>query len=334
MADKITRINLEPDKPALDGRYMEKLIELWEEDIQRKVKPNSYKTYLAFIKFFEKWWSDHATDYNWLLNENTFLEFIRYLAEYRTVRNRTILSARTQNGVLDTLKQILRWAYRSGYVQLNFSPFVPTVKARPKPRIVASIDDLYRLFHRAAASPYPIRNQAIIAVMAGTGIRCIECAALKLGDVSMTGDLVGTIRLRITKGGKPRIVAFDKFTGDYLSKHLESIAGRLPAEPLFITRKGEPFNPHSIGTLIHDISDAAGVHVRAHDLRRMFATYWGRTLPGEGYGQLLQKQLGHARFDMTSQYMLQDVQDVMLVMRNNAVSPVALLHTSIHGPTT
>ena len=61
-----------------------------------------------------------------------------------------------------------------------------------------------------------------------------------------------------------------------------------------------------------------------HDLRRNFATYYSRQRRGEAHGQALSKQLGHASYRMTSQYNLQDAED----LREAMASPFALMESS------
>lgn len=333
MADKITPINLEPDKPALDGRQMDKLIELWKEDLRRKIKEVSYKTGVSYINLFDRWWSAHGVENKWLVNDIVFTDYVHYLEGHRTQFG-NIMSVGARISSVNYLKAMLRWAYKSGYVSSDFSVFVPTIKEKPERKQAVTIEQLEALLNAAEEMTYSHRNQAIIAVMAGTGIRCIECAALTVGDVSMKGDCCGTLRLRITKNSKPRVVAYDHFTGEYLSRHLDDIAGSLPTATLFGTRHGIPFTPRGIGMLVKSVSQKTGQRIRAHDLRRMFATHWARERPGEGYGQLLQKQMGHATFSMTTQYMLQDVDDLVKVMRNEAISPMAALHQRKSGSTT
>lgn len=333
MGNKISYINLEPEKPALDGRHLEQLIELWKEDLKRRVKPQTYRNNVCYMNIFSGWWSKSASEFDWLINDVALAEFSHYLSRYRT-RFGTVMSWHSQHTLVTLLKAMFRWAYRKNYVSLDFSVFVPNPKGRPSRKSAITLEDLDALVAEAGRSPYPIRNQAIIAVLAGTGIRSVECAALTIGDVSMTSDMVGTIRLRVTKGNRPRVVAFDRFTGNYLSVHLDQEAGSLSDKPLFATRWGVHFVPASIGTLIQILSTEAGIHIRAHDLRRMFATHWSRERPGEGYGALLQKQMGHSTFNMTTQYMLQDTEDLVKVMRNEAISPIAALHTQHNRSTT
>lgn len=325
----VARINLEPDKPTLDGRQLEQLIELWMEDCRRKVKPRTMENKRYMVRWMLNWWSEYGPSADWLIDEYALIDFSHYLEDTPTARSE-LMSWHMRNAILYQLRQVFRWAHKCNYVPLDFARFVPHVKGKPPTRKPVTIETLAVLMEEAGrSSRYHVRDQAMIATLAGTGIRCIECANLIIADVTMKSDLTGFLRLRITKGDRPRIVAFDQYAGAYLSAWLDECAGLLPDTPLFATQSGSPFMPASIYMHIRMISKRAGIRDQIsgpHDLRRLFATHWSRQRPGEGYGHLLQKQLGHSEFSMTTQYLLHDAEDVLCVMRSEAVSPMAALN--------
>jgi integrase len=171
-----------------------------------------------------------------------------------------------------------------------------------------------------------------MAMLAGTGVRCEECASLRVCSVMLYADLSGYAVLQTAKFDQPRIVGLDEATGRYLQPWLDELGD--PSAPLFPSRNGrgmKPLSPAGAYKLVVRLAEAAGVRDRiqgAHDLRRMFATLWMRRLPGEGYGQLLQMQMGHSNFATTQKYSLQDVEQVLQVMRRTAASPMAQLEES------
>ena len=62
-----------------------------------------------------------------------------------------------------------------------------------------------------------------------------------------------------------------------------------------------------------------------HDIRRAFATFWVRKLPGVGYGQLLARQMGHTTLPglTFSTYSLQGIDDVRRCMVEQRCSLLA-----------
>ena len=152
---------------------------------------------------------------------------------------------------------------------------------------------------------------------------------MRVQQITIYSDRSGVAYIEEAENDKPRYVAFDSATGKIIDAYLVSLEQAFGAGgPLFRSRKGynQPLTPSGIYKTIIRLAHAAGVHdqVRgAHDLRRMFATMWAKKLRGEGYGHLLQKQLGHQSFETTqAHYILQDVGDVLQAMQSE---PAALL---------
>lgn len=216
-------------------------------------------------------------------------------------------------------------------MRIDLSTDVPAPRGMTPDRKPVSIATLAKLLDAARMSKHPLRDMALVAILAGTGIRCEECAALLVCDVALDADCSGFAILRKTKFDKPRTVAIDQETGRHLRPWLDTLQGD---QPLFPSRKGggkQPLSPSGVYKILVDLAQVAGVREHfqgAHDLRRMFATLWLRNLPGAGYGELLQRQLGHSSFSTTQRYSLQDVDRVIQVMRQEAASPMAQLADS------
>jgi len=320
----VSSINLHPDRPALDGRNLEPLVELYLADVARHCTAGTTESYRSFLQRFVLWWREHAPKCDWLLDAIQLAEFSRHLATCRTAAEQPLThSYRLQ--ILAKVRQLFAWAYRLRYVSVDLSHCVPTLRGSGPIQPPVSLSTLAALLDTARLSRYGLRNQAIIATLAGTGIRCHECTALSVSDVTMRSDLSGILRLRVAKLSKPRLAAFDAATGEYLNCYLHSLDA-LPLAPLFPSQTGGHLAPGSLYSMLRIVAQKAGVadQIRGpHDLRRLFATHWARERPGEGYGALLQRQLGHSSYSMTSQYLLQQIEDVADVLREEGVSPVA-----------
>lgn len=320
-------INLTTQPPRLHAVQFAALVKHYLAEKRRNVHPETVYGYSFALDFFVKWWQVHGPLRLWYLDEATLSEFGNHLAtEARTMQGKP-LSYHTQNDVCRRLRTLFRWAHGRGYIEADFGEFVPDAKGAPTPRVPVTLDTLLRLFAACDNTREPVRNRAIVAVLAGTGLRNEECAALRKEAVRLELDNSGSITALVAKNSRPRIVAFDPATGVYLRAWLD----KLPyvSGPLFPSRKNRQreareITPRGLFRLLDTLIKLAGVDeqiVGAHDLRRLFATTWHKSAPEETH--LLQKQMGHQRIQTTLGYILRDTSDVADAMRNRTVSPVA-----------
>jgi len=151
-----------------------------------------------------------------------------------------------------------------------------------------------------------VRNWFIVEVGLETGLRVMEIAALRCGDLLMNQGSPEVV-VRRGKGGKRRVVkvsrAFQKHCLWFLKA--KARAGQ-PAEteaPIFAGRRaGQPLCKRQVQKVFERISGEAGLSKRVgiHALRHTYGTHLykasGRNL------RLVQKQLGHARITTTQVY--------------------------------
>jgi len=326
--DTVHDINLAPVAPTLRANRIGDLIDLYLGEIARRRQQKTADGYRAKLSYFLDWWGAVGPAYDWLLGADALADFARHLEGLPTAKGEP-LGYHTRNDALRRLRQVLHWAFKRGRVAVDLADDVPEPSGSPPSKTPVELAALAALLEAAAHGDNPARDAAIVAMLAGTGVRCEEAAAMLVEEVTLYADGSGFVHLTITKFDKERIVAFDGATGAYVCRWLD-VSPR-SSGPLFPSRTGRrtrPLSPSGIYKVVVALADAAGVRsvIRGpHDLRRMFATLWARRLRGESYGQLLQKQLGHASWATTSQYALQDYGDVLEVMRGAAVSPLAQL---------
>lgn len=313
-------LNLKPDRPSIFARQLPELAGIFLSDLAKRSGPVTVRNYRFTLNRVLQWWTEAGPAYDWILSEESLADFGAHV--------RALPYAQSYKAqICSKLRQVLRWAHRHGYAHVDLSEFVPSIKGTPRVRPPVSVDVVAALLD-ACAGRYELRNRAIIATLAGTGIRCMECAALCISDVRIADDNCGTLSLLTAKLSKPRLVAFDSYTGRYIAMYLTRGSPLDGGEPLFPSHRGGHFRPNSLYRVLRDIAIAAGVadQIRGpHDLRRLFATQWARQRPGPGYGALLQRQMGHASYAMTATYLLSDVGDIMDAMRGGRVSPVAVV---------
>jgi integrase len=118
-----------------------------------------------------------------------------------------------------------------------------------------------------------------------------------------------------------RDAAFDSATGKIMVAYLDSL--ERVSGPLFIGQRGERLKGHGIYLIVKKAIAEANLEnqiIGPHDLRRAFATHQARSAKGPDAADRLRRQLGHASYSMTAEYILLDVDDI----RKDLVSPLML----------
>jgi site-specific recombinase XerD len=202
-------------------------------------------------------------------------------------------------------------------IEGNPMPAVGKPKSTRGPVKVIRGDHVVDRLFGAAATPvarsrvfWPVRDVALVAAFAATGMRLAEVTSLNTGAVD--GPAGGRRLNVIGKGDKPRTLplwpAFDRVLQTYLSERVVRFPRhrlRDPATPLFVATSGERLRDHQVQYLIERLYERAGIRDRVpkgalvHALRHTFGT-----TALEGGATLLEvsRLLGHESLDTTRQY--------------------------------
>lgn len=315
-----------PRTPLLDGTHLNWLITQyigWQRarlDQQRTVDGYAYQ-----LAWFVDWWQTQGPARAWRLCPDDLALFERHLRTVISARTRRPLTYNTRATILKRLREALRWALAHGYVDRDYTGWVPKADGGPPKRKAAAIGALCRLLDIAGGGRDPHRDRAILAMLMGMGLRRAELSGLDIDDVVVEADHSGYAavvgkRTRANPTGA-REAAFDCATGHILVAYLDD-DGRTHG-PLFVGQRGDRLTGQGIYKVVKKLVAAAGLEgqiVGPHDLRRAFATHYRRNRPDKASGDLLRRQLGHASYSQTDEYTLLDIDDI----RADLVSPLAL----------
>ena len=316
-------INLSPRRPAIDAEHLPDLVDAYIVDARLRVKPATASTYDYLLSYLLEWWAEAGPALGYRLDSRGWQIFEGWLHGQTSSQSGKPLALNTRKACLSRCRQLLRWAYGLGYLDRDFSDQIPKAKGAPALRDVPDLDQLDDLMHAAGESNRPLRDQALVAVFVGTGIRRAEAAGLSVADVLFHADGGGVILVRRAKLDKPRRVVFDSVCGSYVLALLEG-EGLTGDVPLFQGWKGRGLTPESIYRIIKKACQRANIDERGrgpHDLRRAFATEWMRHRRDAGSAQLLSMQLGHSTDAMTVHYSRQTFDD----LQNGFTSPLGSL---------
>jgi integrase/recombinase XerC len=174
------------------------------------------------------------------------------------------------------------------------------------------------------------RDQALLEVLYGAGLRISEACNLDLGDVVPDGA-GARITVRQGKGRKDRIVPLGSKGWDAIQSYLPlratplagHAAGSVDSEALFLSRRGRRLCDREARRKLDRRELHTGVRrVSPHALRHSFATH----LLGEGADlRSIQELLGHASLRTTQRYAQVDIDHLMAVYDRS--HPRALLKT-------
>jgi len=223
---------------------------------------------------------------------------------YLSQLHANLLSRRTVSRKISSLRSFFRFLEREQIVTTN--PFLNVSlpkEANPIPDFFYQ-EELKHLFTVSdKKNPLGQRNQALIELLYGTGIRVSEATRIELHDI----DLSLSTLLVHGKGRKERYVPFGQFASQAMQSYIEDGRRVLqqknsnPTPVLFLNSKGAPLTARGIRMILNKMVEDASltVDIHPHKLRHSFATH----MLNEGADlRSVQELLGHEHLSSTQIY--------------------------------
>ena len=174
-------------------------------------------------------------------------------------------------------------------------------RAKPLPKTL-SPGEAERLIQAAAGTqPRSLRDQALVELLYGAGLRVSEATGLEKAGVDLDDRLVRVIG----KGGKERVVPIGRHAAEALRRYLARGRPYLDARhrpELFLNARGGPLTRAGAFLILRKLAEKAGLdphRVHPHLLRHSFATH---LLEGGADLRSVQEMLGHADLSTTELY--------------------------------
>ena len=265
----------------VERRYSEKTKKAYEEDLTN---------FLAFLRL--------SGDENYLtidyLDVRTYLGYL-YDEEY----SRNSISRK-----IASLRSFYQFLLKNEVITENPFSYVHLKKKQLKlPRFLYE-KEMNVLFDSVTGTgPLDQRNQALLEILYGTGIRVSECANLTLSDV----DFSSGVLLIHGKGNKDRYVPFGSFAADALENYLvngrKELLNRFHKEHsyVFVNHHGEQITTTGIEYVLSQLikKSALDSDIHPHMLRHTFATH---LLNNGADMRTVQELLGHSNLSTTQIY--------------------------------
>jgi integrase/recombinase XerC len=218
---------------------------------------------------------------------------------------------------LAAVRTFARYLKREGQLDDNPAALVGTPRVDQKVPVHLEVDEVERLLAMPDTDqPLGRRDRAMLELFYASGLRLSELVGLNMEDVNLSSRLVRVVG----KGGKPRIVPFNRAAAEALKSYLADRGTltreglmmngptprrrrteRGPAEPLFVNYRGERLTGRSVHRLLHRyvMGCSARFGISPHALRHSFATH---LLERGADLRAIQELLGHARLSTTQRY--------------------------------
>lgn len=212
------------------------------------------------------------------------------------------LSARSIERHFTAIREFYKFLHRERYIKKNPTSFIQLGRQEYKLPDVLSQHEVVALLRQPDPLKFlGMRDQAMLEILYGSGLRVSELASLKLGNINLDQNC-----LTVTgKGNKTRTIPFGSYAREkliyYLTKIRPQMTGNRETQIVFLSQMGGGFTRHGIWKLITKCARAAGItkRVTPHTLRHSFATH---LLEGGADIRAVQEMLGHVSISTTQIY--------------------------------
>lgn len=224
--------------------YSEKTREAYEEDLTN----------------FERFLTESGEDDLLKINHLDVRVYLSYLTDERYSRN-------SISRKIASLRSFYQYLLKEEVIKENPFSYVHLKKKNLKlPRFFYE-NEMQALFDSVKGEkPLDLRNQALLEVLYGSGIRLSECSNLKLAEI----DFDSEVMLIHGKGNKERYAPLGSFAQDALQEYFEK--GRKVLmdkyhkshDYVFVNHHGEPITPTGIEYVLNQVIKKSSLDSSIH----------------------------------------------------------------------
>ena len=287
-----------------------------EDCKSRDYSPGTLAGYRKDIGVFIQWaWKRQCLNIH-QVTADVLDAYQHHLILYRTRQNAP-LKASTRKTYLMRLQALLQWLTRQGI--LNYCPveclILPeTNAALPKVLSVSEMEALITFVDVQA--PYGVRDRAILETLYSTGMRGIEAARLRIGDLEPDS---GWVTIRQGKWKKDRRIPIGDSAVSWLQQYLNYERPKAKRatdyDQVFLSNNNQPYQDKGISSLVHRYLQNSGLRTQggSHLIRHSMATHM---LQNGADIRYIQQMLGHSDLSSTQIYTRVEDRTLKAVHRN------------------
>lgn len=261
--------------------------------IEKGVSPNTVESYENDLKRFLEY----------IDNNNIKIESVTsdIIEQYIAFLYDLGLSYKSINRNISSIKGFFKFLLLREIIPIDPTEFIKAPKVPRYLPVVLTIEEVKNLIKAAQNSKnFPLRNQVIIEILYGGGLRISELCNLTIDKINLRE---GYIRV-FGKGSKERIVFIPSRTVDIISQYLMERNAYIEGKDhnfLIINLRGKKMTRMGVWKILKQLAIEAGItkNISPHTLRHTFATH---LLEGGADLRVVQEMLGHADISTTQIY--------------------------------
>jgi integrase/recombinase XerD len=278
----------------------------WDEKIKdfemflRFERNFSENTLDAYIRDIRK-----LKDYSEQNLENIGPDSISYenLQEYIFALSKQKFSERSQARWISSIKAFFRYLMEDEIRKDNPSSLLEGPKLGLYLPDTLSLTDINKIIGAIEiSSKTGKRNQCIVEVLYGCGLRVSELIDIKISNINFKENYI-----KVTgKGNKTRFVPLANYTAELIQEYIKEIRSECKVtkkheDTLFLNSRGTNMSRVIVFLIIKELTDKAGVSkkISPHTFRHSFATH---LLQNGADLRFIQEMLGHSSITTTEVY--------------------------------
>lgn len=268
------------------NRYLEKFLSYL--DIEKNYSKHTLVNYQGDLDEFFAFLGEMP------IEKVEYLTLRRYLARLRDKNHRPRTVARK----LSSLRSLLRFLMREGYIKTNPSSLLNTPKLdKILPQFLSEEEMKKFIEAPKLEGEFGYRDRAILEALYSAGLRVSELVGLNINSI----DTISNIVKVLGKGKKERLVPIGDKAVSAIQEYLRCRKKKDDAGALFLNKNGTRLSARSVCNMTHKYIRLAGVRngISPHALRHSFATH----LLNRGADlRSVQELLGHVNLSTTQIY--------------------------------
>ncbi|MFO8062618.1 MAG: tyrosine recombinase [bacterium] len=280
---------------------------LYYIEYNRDYSSRTIKAYSSDLKQFRQFMTDKGID---VLSTEPF--HIRAFMAYLNDRS---VSKRTVSRKIATLKSFFKYLLKNEIIETNPLSLIKTPGYEKKLPEFLSVEVMRELLSAFNTDKFTgKRDKMIFEILYATGMRSNEMLSLKADDIDLKGFI---IRIRYGKGGKERLVPFNRFAADAITAYLAARPSVNPStDYLIVSVRGRHLTNRDLRRIVkkHLKRFAVVRKMSPHTMRHTFATHM---LDRGADIRAVQELLGHSSIASTQIYTHTTVEKLKEVYSNS-----------------
>lgn len=276
-------------------------------------KSFSDNTLDAYVRDIKKLESFATTDLGEispaLISYENLQEFIYQLSKKK-------ISERSQARGISSIKAFFKFLLEEEYREDNPSSLLEGPKLGLYLPDTLSMDDIDRIINSIdKKTDIGQRNQCILEVLYGCGLRVSELVDLKISNINFKERFI----IVEGKGEKTRLVPLASSTAEYLHDYIQNVRKKIKVNKkhediVFLNTRGTNMSRVIVFIIIKELTQKAGINksISPHTFRHSFATH---LLQNGADLRFIQEMLGHSSITTTQVYThlkTEELRDVIL----------------------